>query len=1580
MQFRNWLKTRIVASSRGISRRDRRRSQSRSHQGQTGNAACVQSLEDRCLLSAAHDIIQLSTLKADPAFSDIDGRLESGQRIGVAVIDSGVLASHSDLRSKFLVYVDGFQQTVSEQISAAVDPGGHGTHVAGTILGGFSSVLNEEVGAAPEAGLVAMNGLSRTSSGATDAVLWNLNWVLQNHQAYNIKVVNMSLGTSISPGESYVQNFNSLPAANDYFRVIQQLEAAGITVVTASGNSFVHFNAAGQSHPAVFSTFSVANTLAIQSDPYAPGDGLPTPERFGLDLTPTADEFNVGSQRSTMANQIAAPGTDIISTWNDGSYKKESGTSMASPLVAGLVALMQDAAVTFGGRYLTVSEVYSIITTSADTIVDRPDPTTRRGTEQQLQGFISGQIPLESLPDLTETGRSFRRINARRAVEAVRTLVQTRSGGGQNTSADSNNTRSSAVEFPTLNGLHAYKATARIGTDGEKAVGSRDVDLFKVVLETRGQIDLLTSAPQGGDDFNLYLRLFDAQGNEIASDDNSGPGGYALLRSPVLSAATYYVGVSNTSNRNYSPVNGSNTVNSGPQGDYELIVATVNPDPNGVVQGAAPIDLTSPNFAFPSGHPARDAGIFVANKVGSLIGSDPHPLHDTDPDRYSERIPVGATDVDMFRIVAPDNGTLYVDIQAKSVYGANGVDSFVRVFKQEQNGSLTVVGENDDRAVGNPDSFVAVPVEIGVTYFVALTTYGNQNFNPSTPQGRSSTSNETGSLDAYFSFSNGDVNATAYAETNLNDFAAGGIGSFTGVIGSDFGNALSGANGGFKDVDFLAITPDQTGAFEVNVTSPDGTLNSSLGIWRLNEARTDIVQVMVNSGASSVARFPVTAGETFWMSITGQGNEGFNWAAPASGTGGDTGNYTLTTAFLTQQGFRPFSDNSINLNQPTAIDFGETIRAGIGRDGDTAVGAADVDIYRFTPTVSQKVRIRTTGGGIERSADTFLRVFDATGKEISFNDNEHSLTRDAAVVIDVVAGRTYYIGVNGTSANARKYYPLSGTGTAAGSQGTYSISVAAATAEILKFSGTPGNDKFSLTYSGVGANTVVTVSRSSNGGAESSLGTFPGTSRVSFNGQAGSDSIQINGGAGNDVFTIASAKSLKFGSSIISLNSIESKTLVGGAGNDIYKFTTDEPVGAIRLNESGGGTDTIDLSAVTLNTTIDLGIASWQTINPGIRLNLTSGARFENVFGGSGNDVLTGNGLSNVLRGNGGNDRLTGKEKNDSLVGGTGNDIYVFGIATVAESDTVYEAFNAGTDTLHFGTLNTSVKLNLGTTSTQQVHVNRQLKLNSSVSFEDVIGGSGNDNLNGNSRANRLTGNAGTDRLAGNAGNDVLIGGTGNDTYVFEHASVAESDTVTEAANGGTDTLHFGALRTGVNLNLATSSSQQVHTNRRLKLNSGSTFENAVGGLGNDMLRGNSLANTLTGNNGHDILVGNAGNDRLLGGAGNDILIGGLNLDVLNGGSDDDILIAGRTTSDASTTMLNTLRAEWVKSTPYATRVANLRTGVGSPVASLKRRVNVLNDAGEDDSLTGSSGRDWYFRAIDDVITDLLTSETIDLL
>ncbi len=105
-----------------------------------------------------------------------------------------------------------------------------------------------------------------------------------------------------------------------------------------------------------------------------------------------------------------------------------------------------------------------------------------------------------------------------------------------------------------------------------------------------------------------------------------------------------------------------------------------------------------------------------------------------------------------------------------------------------------------------------------------------------------------------------------------------------------------------------------------------------------------------------------------------------------------------------------------------------------------------------------------------------------------------------------------------------------------------------------------------------------------------------------------------------------------------------------------------------------------------------------------------------------------------------------------------------------------------------------------------------------------------------------------------------------------------------------------------------------------------------------------------------------------------------MGLDILKGGIYEDILIAGHTTSDALFSNLNRMQLECISGNSYATRITNLRTGVGSPPVSLKAKINVLTDGGEDDVMVGGGGSDCFFRALDDVITGLVTGELIDVL
>ncbi|MBD2229947.1 M10 family metallopeptidase C-terminal domain-containing protein [Calothrix anomala FACHB-343] len=136
------------------------------------------------------------------------------------------------------------------------------------------------------------------------------------------------------------------------------------------------------------------------------------------------------------------------------------------------------------------------------------------------------------------------------------------------------------------------------------------------------------------------------------------------------------------------------------------------------------------------------------------------------------------------------------------------------------------------------------------------------------------------------------------------------------------------------------------------------------------------------------------------------------------------------------------------------------------------------------------------------------------------------------------------------------------------------------------------------------------------------------------------------------------------------------------------------------------------------------------------------------------------------------------------------------------------------------------------------------------------------------------TGNSGNNILTGNTGNNILTGGSGNDTYRYTVTQVLGTDTIVEAANGGTDTINFTGTTSSIKLDLAQTTQQTVVSNR-LNLILSNSIENITGGSGNDTLTGNSLNNTLKGGSGVDVLSGGDGADTLLGMSGNDILTGG---------------------------------------------------------------------------------------------------------
>jgi subtilisin family serine protease len=258
--------------------------------------------------------------------ADSDGSRTTGpaKKAAVAILDTGIM------RRPDLNVVGGHDCSGGDRTFG--DDNGHGTHVAG-IIGdrGIPGVI----GVSPGTPLYAVRVFDSSGTGSVSNVICGLNWVAENAAADNIKVVNMSLG-----GEGSDDGQCGKTDGDDFHAALCRVTAAGVTVVAAAGNE--GSNLAGSTPAAYPETLTVTAMADFDGKP----GGLATmaPCKDGGRDDAAADFSDYATPDSAEADHtIAAPGVCITSTWNDGGIKTISGTSMASPHVAGLVARCIDA-------------------------------------------------------------------------------------------------------------------------------------------------------------------------------------------------------------------------------------------------------------------------------------------------------------------------------------------------------------------------------------------------------------------------------------------------------------------------------------------------------------------------------------------------------------------------------------------------------------------------------------------------------------------------------------------------------------------------------------------------------------------------------------------------------------------------------------------------------------------------------------------------------------------------------------------------------------------------------------------------------------------------------------------------------------------------------------------------------------------------------------------------------------------------------------------------------------------------------------------------------------------------------------
>jgi serine protease AprX len=260
-----------------------------------------------------------------------DGSLSSYSKndVVVAVIDTGIDGSHVDLDGGKVI---GWRDFVNGR-STAYDDNGHGTHVAGISSGSGDGNSNYR-GAAYGSALVGIKVLDRNGSGSFSTITAGIDWAIQNKSTYGINIINLSLGSSASSDGT---------------------DSASTAVNNAANNGIVPLVAAGNSGPARYTIGSPgaaekAITVGAMADVGEMGFNIASFSSRG----PTKD--------GRTKPDIVSPGVRITAAdANTGSgYVALSGTSMATPFTAGVVALMLQAN---GG--LSPAQIKSILMNTA---------------------------------------------------------------------------------------------------------------------------------------------------------------------------------------------------------------------------------------------------------------------------------------------------------------------------------------------------------------------------------------------------------------------------------------------------------------------------------------------------------------------------------------------------------------------------------------------------------------------------------------------------------------------------------------------------------------------------------------------------------------------------------------------------------------------------------------------------------------------------------------------------------------------------------------------------------------------------------------------------------------------------------------------------------------------------------------------------------------------------------------------------------------------------------------------------------------------------------------------------------------
>lgn len=228
-----------------------------------------------------------------------------GRGVGIAILDSGV-AKHIDLQNRVKVfrdYVKGRKQPY--------DDNSHGTHIAGIVCGSGARSGGKFMGIAPLSHLIICKVLNEKGDGNITSVVKAIEWIVENADFYQIRIINVSVGASPKEGDTEEKVL---------IDAVEYAWSKGIVVVAAAGNNGPDVGTV--TTPGISRKIITVGTI---------GGGLLKQEEYS-GRGPT--------KVCVMKPEIISPGNKIVSCYGRNSYKTMSGTSMATPVVSGAIGLL----------------------------------------------------------------------------------------------------------------------------------------------------------------------------------------------------------------------------------------------------------------------------------------------------------------------------------------------------------------------------------------------------------------------------------------------------------------------------------------------------------------------------------------------------------------------------------------------------------------------------------------------------------------------------------------------------------------------------------------------------------------------------------------------------------------------------------------------------------------------------------------------------------------------------------------------------------------------------------------------------------------------------------------------------------------------------------------------------------------------------------------------------------------------------------------------------------------------------------------------------------------------------------------